>query len=416
MEYEDLTMSDSAWESEVGEGVRLLRRPVGGWVVSPDDQFIAWWEAEQGGLQIVRCAEIATGREVLRASGKPVGGAVWVSNEALWVIRQEPQGFNVIAHAIPDGGVMHAVRHQGLQNSSYRVERSRDGNTVMVAPKRWHLGDRKAVRTRPIMVLRGPLAELVGSIDIDRVEQFERKDGGCNGGVAALSPDGDRVAIGYDGVVGESKGVKPTGVAVVSAVGMDRSRVAVSGAKDGLGLAINDIRWVGPARVVISVEKPEATGFIQDVRVVSLDSSLKGHQYGFGVAQAKSWVRDLLVDISQDQQRMLVSDSKEVSAVSEVDLDNGGRKTLMEQSQLFGAHWGIEPGEIVVGSRVKQYASVSVVEPDMRVVPKGAVKLDGKRVEALSLSRSPGSRYAVVYWRKLGAEALGGRVALVSMD
>ena len=135
--------------------------------------MVAWWDPSAGDLQLLRCADIETGRVLFQASGPEIGGALWLNDETLWVLRQDGlNGFRVHIHVAPDGGLVGVKRHIGLRHTRYRLEHGADG-TVMVAPPLWQGGARRNTRSRPALMLQAPDADLVGTLDPDGVLGFE---------------------------------------------------------------------------------------------------------------------------------------------------------------------------------------------------------------------------------------------------
>jgi hypothetical protein len=177
-----------------------------GWALSPDGLWLATFAS--GLPSRVHVLEVSTGREVLSIPGSPVSGLHWAGPEVLWVLRQQPPNdLRVVAHAVPDGGVVETLGLPNARAHRCRVTASADGALALVAPVQWP-SEHRGARLRLGALLRGPVPELVRPLDPHELRGVPASPV-RRAVVASLGPDGQRVALVY-GSTRERSDVPPT--------------------------------------------------------------------------------------------------------------------------------------------------------------------------------------------------------------
>jgi hypothetical protein len=165
-----------------------------GWALSPDGLWLAFFAT---GLPTrVHVLEVTTGREVLTIPGSPVAGLHWASAEVLWVLRQHPPNdLRVVAHAVPDGGVLDTLTLSNARAHRCQVSASADRSLALVAPVLWP-GEHRAARLRLGALVQGPVPELLRTLDPHTLQGVPASPM-RRAVTASLSPDGQRIALVY---------------------------------------------------------------------------------------------------------------------------------------------------------------------------------------------------------------------------
>ncbi len=416
-------------------------RDLAGFAWSPDDAYLALWDA--GGT--VRCLEAGTWREVLVIPGTPVGAAAWPTAEALWVVRHHPpHDARVIAHAVPDGGVVGVAPMPNAWVGRHAVTVG-TGGTVLVAPPQWHLEDRARARVRPAYVLHGDAPVVVTRLDPDALGALPRLP--MRRQVrAALSPDGATVALAYGGTM-LAVGADAAGRTQGELVTLDWATGRAARVAPGGRLPVDEVLWAGASTVIV---RGGSGGLPVDVsgvgEVLVLDTFTARARFDSG--------RDLegtrmegtgggdggvgsgaALDLHPDRTHLLVTgratDPKGtpevprwLPALRVVDVGEGTATPLRRLAGKVvpgaGAVWLGEGDALAVltcrtarAARVDRYASLTA-----RPAGEGlAFTLEGTRPSDVRLVRSPAGRWLTARWQSTPArDAPCVRVAVLPVE
>lgn len=219
-----------------GLGVRRLDAPMTRacpFAFSPDGLWVI-----SGGESSVTCTESESGRTLFSiATQGPVCGVAWSAPDAAVVFSRASDGVRVTQLAVPDGGVMASRTRSNLGATALRVDVSADGALALVTPRPWrtdaaHVGE----------LLRLDTLETVAEVAPARVRGLA--EGAAVHAMAALSPDGARIAVAYGG--GEASPWLQAGRAQLGAVltwrwSNGETRTMMAG---GVG-AVLGLEWLG---------------------------------------------------------------------------------------------------------------------------------------------------------------------------
>lgn len=416
----------TSWLEPLSPGVRGLRVPAWLRAGSPDDRYLAFCPAHGDAQQdrtarAVRCVDLATGHAVLELdAGTPVGALAWVAPDVLWVVREHefrPQDATVIAYAVPDGGELGRVRLPRICAYGFDVSASLAAATALVMPTGWLRGSEAEARARLGYVLRSDSLEIVRAIEPRRTREALGLPSRPHG-VAALSPDGARIALCSDGVVVRD-GLPDRPQAWIDPGDLVTIDWASGKSRQGPGapeFVPTRVLWTGRSTVVVGGGDGLLVSDLEGGRVVF--DTTEGLDGGPGWTQF-----DSTLELPTDRSRLLVVGlapgeryaARRLGVFRVIDLATGviarSESVDTEADKAMGATWLDDDSIVVLSCKGSMVAHLGPWDPARRAAaPARSIVLTGRHVNRARVERSPAGRHLVVSWRPLGG---GQRVALV---